>query len=199
MKKSVKVFPVVPGSGAAGMIVLFILLSCMDEPVNLSRSHSDAKYSIESESSEALRASENKRTFSAHLTGSQERPTPVVTDGSGEAIFMLSKDGLSLSYKVIINNLENVTQSHIHCGGQEAAGPVVTFLFDFVAEGVTVNGILAEGTITNADIIARPDTEICMGGVANFAQLVEKMRAGEAYINVHTVAYPAGEIRGQIN
>jgi dihydroorotate dehydrogenase len=37
-----------------------------------------------------------------------------------------------------------------------------------------------------------------MGGVASFDQLIEQIRAGQAYINVHTQAFPAGEVRGII-
>lgn len=50
----------------------------------------------------------------------------------------------------------------------------------------TVNGILVQGTLTAAD--AR--------GIS-FEQLLDEMRAGNAYVNVHTTQYPAGEIRGQ--
>lgn len=138
-----------------------------------------------------------QRTFTARLTGDQEL-AEVETDGSGQAILKLSKDGLSLSYKIVVNNVDNITQAHIHCGGPEDNGPVVAFLFGFIDGGVTQNGVLTEGTITAADVIARPDSEECMGGVASFAQLVEKLKSGLAYVNVHTVDYPGGEIRGQI-
>jgi hypothetical protein len=30
------------------------------------------------------------------------------------------------------------------------------------------------------------------------ADLVNHMRSGNAYVNVHTLRYPAGEVRGQI-
>ena len=31
----------------------------------------------------------------------------------------------------------------------------------------------------------------------DFNTLIEEMRAGTAYVNFHTTAYPGGEIRGQ--
>jgi hypothetical protein len=31
-----------------------------------------------------------------------------------------------------------------------------------------------------------------------FNALIEEMRAGTAYVNFHTTAYPSGEIRGQV-
>ena len=57
---------------------------------------------------------------------------------------------------------------------------------------MTVNGILAEGTITAADVIARPDSAACPGGVATLADVIAKIRSGGAYANVHTLANPSG-------
>lgn len=75
----------------------------------------------------------------------------------------------------------------------------MAFLFGFVSGGVTINGTLAKGTITASDVIARDDLQACPGGIADLNELIEKMMAGETYVNVHTVTHPAGEIRGQIN
>ena len=36
-----------------------------------------------------------------------------------------------------------------------------------------------------------------MTGIS-FEALLEEMRAGTAYVNFHTTAYPGGEIRGQV-
>jgi hypothetical protein len=35
-------------------------------------------------------------------------------------------------------------------------------------------------------------------GINTFAEAVHAIEAGETYINIHTVAYPMGEIRGQL-
>jgi hypothetical protein len=75
---------------------------------------------------------------------------------------------------------------------------VVAFLFGFLAGGTgDVNGVLSEGTITASNVIAQPDSAACPGGVSGFDDLLEQMRAGATYTNVHTVAVPSGEIRGQ--
>ncbi len=137
----------------------------------------------------------DQRNFVAPLSGDQEVP-PNDSQGTGVAKFKLSEDGTELSYKLIVANIDNVTQAHIHCGAEGVNGPVVAFLFGFVADGVTVNGVLAEGTITT--VIPRPDSPACPGGVADFDDLLAKMRSGDAYVNVHTVEIPPGEIRGQI-
>jgi len=78
------------------------------------------------------------KIFIAHLSGSEEVP-PVQTTGTGQAFFKLSPDGSSLEYKLIVANIENVTQSHIHIAPAGTNGAVVTFLFGNVPGGVTVN------------------------------------------------------------
>lgn len=134
--------------------------------------------------------------FVAPLSGDEEVP-PVDTNATGFAYFQL-EDNDELDFTLIVANIENITQAHIHCGAAGINGPVVAFLFGPDPAGVTVNGILSEGTITAADIISRPDSPECPDGVANFDDLIAKMRSGDTYANVHTLDNPGGEIRGQI-
>jgi hypothetical protein len=144
---------------------------------------------------------EHNRNFRAHLSGREEVP-PVNTRAQGQAIFQLSKDGNELRYKLIVANIHNVTQAHIHCGAAGVNGPVVAWLYPDAPPATLIpgrfNGILAEGTIDAVDVVARPDSAACPGGVANFDDLIAKIRSGEAYVNVHTSQFPPGEIRGQI-
>jgi hypothetical protein len=136
------------------------------------------------------------RNFVAHLSGDEEVP-PVDTQAQGQAIFQLNAEGDALSFRLLVANIEDVTQAHIHCGAAGVNGPVVVFLFGLDPAGVTVNGVLSQGTITEDDIIARPDSPECPGGVASFDDLLAKMRSGDTYTNVHTLVNPGGEIRGQ--
>lgn len=144
----------------------------------------------------AYASAPDQRNFIAHLSGDAERPTPVDTEAGGLAVLHLNKEGTELRYKLVVTNLEGATQAHIHCGSAEVAGPVVAFLFGFDPAGVSANGVLGEGTITS--VIPRPDSPACPGGVATFDDLIAKIRSGDAYVNVHTLTYPGGEIRGQI-
>ena len=57
-------------------------------------------------------------------------------------------------------------------------------------EGRT-DGILAQGTITEDDLIGS------LAG-SSLSDLIELMASGGAYVNVHTTQNRGGEIRGQI-
>jgi hypothetical protein len=137
------------------------------------------------------------RNYRAHLSGGEEVP-PVAVRSQGQAVFQLNKDGTELSYRLIVANISGITQAHIHCGVEGANGPVVAFLFNLVPAGVTMNGVLQTGVVTDADVIARPDDTACPGGVANFDEMMARIESGTAYVNVHTTTFPAGQIRGQI-
>ena len=115
----------------------------------------------------------------------------------------MSKDGLSLSYRLIATNIDNVVASHIHIGPAGVNGPVVLFLYGTAAPGGgPLNGVISQITVTAANLV---------GPLAGhpLSDLIEAMSTGNAYVNVHTndgVApintgpgdFPGGEIRGQI-
>jgi CHRD domain len=133
-------------------------------------------------------------TFRATLSGKQQNP-PIDTPAHGTAIFTLSKSGKSLSYRLSVADIENVSMAHIHIGPEGQEGPVSVWLYPskppaVVKEG-KLTGVLASGTITAADLLG-PLKGRTIG------DLVDDIKAGMAYVNVHTTAHPAGEIRGQI-
>ncbi len=140
----------------------------------------------------------SQRNFSTHLSGANEVPA-IETQGQGQAILRISKDETEIDFRLITANLTDITQAHIHCGAPSVNGPVVVFLFGLVAEGVTQNGVLSSGTITNANVIARPDSPECPGGVTDLDDVIAKLRSGDAYVNVHTLENPGGEIRGPVD
>lgn len=132
--------------------------------------------------------------FTAPLSGNQEVP-PVETRATGLAKFQLSKDGSALSYKLIVANIEDVLMAHIHVAPTGQNGPVVAWLYPSAPPPQLIpgrsNGVLAEGTITAANLVGP------LAGEPLHA-LVEVMSSGGTYVNVHTSAHPPGEIRGQI-
>jgi hypothetical protein len=136
--------------------------------------------------------------WSTHLKGEDERPTPVDTLAQGQSIFQLSEDGTTLHYKIIASNIVDVTQAHIHLRANAAAptGGIVVWLYPSAAPLQLIpgrhDGVLAEGSVTAANFV---------GALAGqpMSTLVAALESGLAYSNVHTVANPPGEIRGDID
>jgi hypothetical protein len=132
--------------------------------------------------------------FRAHLNGGAEVP-PVATVSQGQAIFNVSADGATLQYKLIVANLVDTLQAHIHLGPAGQNGPVVAFLYPSAPPAQLIegrfSGVLAEGEIAAEDLRGPLAGE-------SLDALLDEITAGNIYVNVHTVANPGGEIRGQI-
>jgi CHRD domain len=125
-------------------------------------------------------------TFIAALSGANEVPA-INTAATGTATIV--RNGGTLEYTILVTNVVGVTAAHIHMGAAGANGAVVVPLFSD-ATGVDVpNGILVTGTFGESDLVP--------GTGATIESLVAMMTSGGAYVNVHTMANPAGEIRGQ--
>lgn len=147
-------------------------------------------------------ASGAKTTFRATLSGSNEVPART-TSASGTATFTLNKDGTEIKYRVVVHNISNVTDAHIHLGASGINGPAVATLFGPVAAGGgKKNGLLAGGTIRAVDLAGTLTGK-------TIGDLVAEVRAGNTYVNVHTNDgageanrgagdFSDGEIRGQI-
>ena len=120
--------------------------------------------------------------FEATLGPENEVP-PRQRGASG--VSRMTFDGTTVTFIVVVANLNNVTLSHIHSGAAGTNGPVRV---DFFLGPVTSiqQGTLAQGSFTAADV----------RGI-EFGALLDEMRAGNAYVNVHSQQFPAGEIRGQ--
>jgi CHRD domain len=139
--------------------------------------------------------------FVATLSGDEEVPARD-TRAVGVAKFKLRDDGAALQFKVNVANIDNVFAAHIHCGAFGVNGPVGVTLFAGAPASGSVNGTLAEGTITAAD----PGNGC---GWTDLASVLAAIESGNTYVNVHTNDgvpppntgpgdFPGGEIRGQI-
>lgn len=126
--------------------------------------------------------------FEATLTGGAEVPS-VDTDATGTATFEFD-DGV-MAFDLDVAGLTGATAAHIH--GPADAGEnadVIVGLFAGPAGGTgTINGDLASGTFTVSDFNT---------ATISMDSLLVLMNNGNAYVNVHTVDHPGGEIRGQI-
>jgi hypothetical protein len=142
-----------------------------------------------------------------HVSGAFEVPARD-TNAQGQAIFHLSDDATALDYKLIAANIDNAFMAHIHMAGPGVNGPIVVWLYPSTAPvpgpvgSGRHDGVLAEGTITEANFV---------GPLAGhpMSDLVAAIENGNAYVNIHTNDgvdgvntgpgdFPGGEIRGDL-
>ena len=167
---------------------------------------------------------------SAHLSGAQEvftpatpgGPTPADSTAQGQAIIQIDRNGDSFDYKLIASNIDNVVQAHIHCAPEGVNGPIVVWLYPTkTSTGALTgptgrhDGVLMQDTIAPSNVRTftanAANTAACplaTAGAPTFAEVLEKIRSGNAYVNVHTIDgvaptntgpgdFPGGEVRGQ--
>ena len=115
--------------------------------------------------------------FTAAADGGRQISNTVVTNATGSATFTVENS--VLDYAIDLASIDRVTAAHLHAGGVAATGPVLVGLFSGPTTATGFTGTLVADTVTVADSV------------------LAAMRAGNAYVNVHTVANQLGEIRGQ--
>jgi hypothetical protein len=151
----------------------------------------------------------NAEEFFARFSGFQE----VGGLGAGEtgAIFSPGKASLkldlnekakTLTFTLTYSDLgAAVTQSHIHFGKIHVAGGIIVFFCSNLAnpppgtQPCPGNGGTVTGTLTAGNVVGPNAQNVTPG---NFDALVAALESDTAYGNIHTTAFPAGEIRGQI-
>jgi hypothetical protein len=140
------------------------------------------------------------------LSGYDETPLTISSTGSGEFKARIHHDGTAIDYELTYRDPESaVTQAHIHFGRPAITGQIVLFLCTNLTPPVGVPlpqlcpaaPATLTGTLTAADVIARP-TQGIDAGATGFAEMLQAIQAGAAYANVHTVGFPSGEIRGTL-
>lgn len=110
------------------------------------------------------------------LSGAQEVPA-VTTTASGHGYALVSLHDLQLELQVLTSGVADATAAHIHTGAAGVNGPI---LLGLVQDANNVNRWMAPA----ATMLAPAAFEV--------------LAAGGHYVNVHTPAFPDGEIRGQI-
>lgn len=141
--------------------------------------------------------------FREQLTGYEETPLAVSTSGTGQAQVRIHDRREEISFRVSYHRLEGeVTQAHIHFGSRGQTGGVTAFLCTNLGNGpegtqpCPASPATITGTITPDDVVgAAADQGLAAG---EFDELVDAIRAGATYVNVHSTLHPVGEIRGQL-
>lgn len=116
-----------------------------------------------------------------------------IREGAGTITYELSYEGLQ----------GDIRQAHIHFGQRSVNGGVSVYLCQ-TATNPDPTGLAptcgaapatVTGTLTAANVIGPAGQGIA---ATEFAELVRAIRAGVAYVNVHSSAFPGGEVRGQM-
>lgn len=119
-------------------------------------------------------------------TGASDTTTGGSSTGGG-----LIPAGLSVSYKLEVSNIKDVTAAHIHLGAKGQNGDVIYPLYNGPQKNGDFSGVLAEGPLDEANLSGPFKGK-------TFADLVTSVLSGQTYVNVHSAANPNGEIRGQL-
>lgn len=155
--------------------------------------------------------SSNGGNFGTPLAAENEVMPPGVVNDSrarGNAIFHLNASGDTLTYKLIVANIDNAFMAHIHHAAVGVNGPIVVWLYPSTAPAPgpagqgRIDGVIAEGSITAANLVGPLRGK-------SLDVLLDNLRSGNAYVNVHTNDgvppvntgpgdFPGGEIRGQV-
>ena len=131
--------------------------------------------------------------FSATLSAANE-PGSVTSSGTGSATYTV--DGGTVTYTVTFSGLvANATAGHIHVGPAGVNGQVtVPFTIPTpAAKSGTINGSFTAANIAAA---STPDGGVSVAA-GDYNGLLNLMRAGNTYTNIHSSTYPNGEIRDQ--
>jgi hypothetical protein len=138
----------------------------------------------------------------AVLTGYEESPSVSTT---AKGAFDATIDGNVIHYREAFTGLQApVTQSHIHIAQPGVNGSIVIFLCQTAANADPTGlapqcpqeGVIS-GTITAANVIAGATASQQLKA-GDIEAVIAAIRAGMAYVNVHTTLSPGGEVRGQI-
>jgi hypothetical protein len=109
------------------------------------------------------------------LTGAAEVPGPGDADGIGAAVIAIDTDSDTVCWLIAVKRIQlPAIAAHIHLGAPDVAGPVVVPLTPPNARGISF------GCVRDAD------ADAIAGNPAGY------------YVNVHTVNFPAGAVRGQL-
>jgi hypothetical protein len=135
------------------------------------------------------------------MSGYLEVPS-ISTTGRG-TIEVRVNNSTSLDFRLTYSGLSgNPLIAHIHFAQPSVNGGVAAFLCGggtkpaCPAQPATVTGTIAAGDV---QAVTAPGTTQSQGIAAGeIGELIAAIRAGVTYANVHTTAYPGGEIRGQI-
>lgn len=126
-------------------------------------------------------AGKNTVEVDGKLQGKEEVPGPGSKKGKGDVHIELKAKKKKVCFELEVARLDEVVAGHIHKGTADVAGDVVVLLFEDTA------GLAGTGSY-----------EGCTKGVKK--KLIKKIgkKPDRYYVNIHTMEFPDGAIRGQL-
>lgn len=144
---------------------------------------------------------DDDQRFVARVHGLCQVPS-ISTSAQGAFEAVIDDTARMITWTLTYQNVETpVEQAHIHLGERHTNGGISVFLCTNLGNGPADTQACPEttatisGTITPDHVVGPEEQGIA---ATEFEEIVQAIRAGAAYVNVHTTTYPAGEIRGQI-
>jgi hypothetical protein len=138
----------------------------------------------------------------ARLKSYQEVPA-VVSPAHGSFRATIDQASGTLAYELSYGSLRgDVLMAHVHVAQRGVNGGIVVWLCQTAARPSPVPSTppcpqsgTVSGVVSSADVQA-----VAAQGVDanNFGHMLDAVRAGVVYVNVHSARFPGGEIRGQL-
>jgi hypothetical protein len=130
--------------------------------------------------------------MAATLGGGEETPAPgLLTGAVGTATVSVDSAAEEIAVTLNLFNFSTgTTAGHIHVAPKGVAGPVV---INFPIPTGRTGDLPLSFRVGAAAFVPRPEI-----GIATFQDAIQAIVGGGAYVNIHTSANPAGEIRGQL-
>ena len=144
-------------------------------------------------------------TYAQSYTGA------VLTDATGTLHLDLDKKTSTIAYTLTYTGpfTSDVQQAHIHFGKSRDSGGIVVWLCQTTAKPAPASvaaitpfctttpspTATVTGTIMAANVLALAGQNVPAGV---FDAIADALTSNTAYVNIHTMNFPGGEIRGQI-
>jgi hypothetical protein len=145
-------------------------------------------------------------TYAQSYTGA------VLTDATGTLHLDLDKKTSTIAYTLTYTGpfTSDVQQAHIHFGKSRDSGGIVVWLCQTMAKPAPASvaaitpfctttpspTATVTGTIMAANVLALAGQNVPAGV---FDAIADALTSNTAYVNIHTMNFPGGEIRGQIH
>jgi hypothetical protein len=119
------------------------------------------------------------KRLEANMNGAQEAPAAGDSDGSGTAKLRLNRAKKTVCFTITVKSIGDVVAAHIHRGGKGVAGGIEVELIGAPKSGTRFTG--------------------CEQGVSRRLIREISKHPRRFYVNVHTMAFQGGAIRGQLH